>query len=176
MDTEQLWKPEAETARVAGPIVALWADVATGVGWLRLVAEGAYTQRNGDVVVDQGGQEGMGGVRTHLLSVGVHLALARRLGRVRVHALAGPTIDQVLSAKLDPVLSQVLEEESTVVFGLSVGGGAGVWLGERLFLAADARLMENLGDAFSGNFTSFRNRSLEYRLVAGVPLGWIRER
>jgi hypothetical protein len=175
-DNEQLWQPEADADRVTGPIAGLYADVATGLSWLRVGAEGSYTQRNGDVVLDQGGQETTGGVRAHLLAVGVHLALVRRVGRVRLHALAGPTLDQVLSARLDPVLSQVLEEESTVVFGLSVGGGVGVWLSDTLFLAADVRLTENLGDAYSGNFTSFRNRSLEYRVLAGVPIAWIRER
>jgi len=133
-------------------------------------------RRNGDVWLDQGGQPARGGVRTHLLSVGVHLVVAHRAGRVRLHALAGPTLDQTLSADLDPVLAQVLEEESAVVFGLSAGGGIGAWVTQAVFVAGEVRLTENLGDAYAGNFTRFRNRSLEYRLLAGVPLARIRAR
>jgi hypothetical protein len=176
-DNRQLWRSDAIATRgVQGAIVGAFADVAAGAPWLRVRAEGAYTQRGGDVSFIQDDDIAVGGVREHLLTIGVHVGLVRRVGPLRVHVAGGPTLDQVLSSHLDPVLAQVLEEESTVIFGVSVGGGVGAWVSPGLFLGGDVRLTENLGDAYSGNFTSFRNRSVEYRLVAGVPLSRLRAR
>jgi hypothetical protein len=155
-------------------IAGAFADVATSLAGLRFRAEGAYTQRGGDVVLESGGQPVRGGVRAQYLSVGVQLMLTRTLGPVRVHVAGGPTLDQTLSSRLDPVLAQILEEESTVVFAVSVGTGVGAWVSERLFLGLDLRLTEGLGDAYSGGFTGFHNRSVEAVIRVGVPVAWLR--
>lgn len=172
---ETVWDPSEETTRVDGFTLGAWADAPLPVSGLAIVVEGSYARRGGDVVVDQGGQPGVGGVRASYLHVGAQVQLSSWVGPARLHVAAGPAVDQLLSSSLDPVLAQALDHESPVAFAVTVGAGLAVEVG-RVMVGADARLVEGLGDAYAGSFTRFHHRSWEVRLRMGVPLDRLRGR
>jgi hypothetical protein len=138
--------------------------------------EGAYTQRGGDVALDVGGQPAAGAIRMGYLTFGLRLIARRAIGPVTGYAAVGPTLDQVLSRRVDPVLAQVFEDETPTVFGVTVGGGVTARLSQGLTAGAELRLTEGLGDAHQGASISVRNRSVEAVLRVGVPLARLRGR
>ncbi len=172
--TIQLWKPAVPTEKYSGLVVGAFVDAATPRSGLSIRAEGAYTQRGGDAVLDVAGQPVSTRLRMDYLTIAVHLKLSRSLGPVRAHVALGPTIDQVLRRRLDPILGQLFEEETPTVFSVTVGGGLGVWVTERLFVEIDLRLTEGVSDAHDGDFIAVRNRSVEGLLRVGIPLSVLR--
>jgi hypothetical protein len=172
--TTQLWTPEAEGTHHDGLIAGAWAESSTPAGWLAVGVEGAYAQRGGDVELEVGGQPAAGALRMGYLSFGVRLVARRAVGPVTGYAVVGPTLDQVLSRRVDPVLAQVFEDETPTVFGVTVGGGITARLSEGLVAGAELRLTEGLGDAHQGASISVRNRSVEAVLRVGVPLARLR--
>ena len=173
--TTQLWKPPTvPTEKYDGLLVGAFVDAATPRSGLSVRAEGAYTERGGDAVLEVEGRPASTQLRMGYLTIAVHLKLSRSLGPVRAHVALGPTIDQVLSRRLDPILGQVFEEETPTVFSVAVGGGLGVWVTERLFVEIDLRLTEGVSDAHDGDFITVRNRSVEGLLRVGIPLSVLR--
>ena len=172
--TTQLWKPTVPTEKYRGLVLGAFVDAATPRSGLSIRAEGAYTERGGDAVLEVDGQPMTTGIRMGYLTIAVHLKMSRALGPVRAHVALGPTIDQVLSRRLDPIASQVFEEETPLVFNVTVGGGLGVWVTERLFIGVDLRLTKGVSDAHDGDFITVRNRSVEGLLRVGIPLSVLR--
>jgi hypothetical protein len=162
------------TEKYRGLVLGAFVDAATPRSGLSIRAEGAYTERGGDAVLEVDGQPMTTGLRMGYLTIAVHLKMSRALGPVRAHVALGPTIDQVLSRRLDPIASQVFEEETPLVFNVTVGGGLGVWVTERLFIGIDLRLTEGVSDAHDGDFITVRNRSVEGLLRVGIPLSVLR--
>lgn len=114
--TEQIWEPDAEVDRVGGVVFGAWVDAGTPAGWLSVVAEGAFTQRGGDVLASDGGAV-EGAVRSDYLSISVRPGARAALGPARVHLSAGPALDIVLRSRLDTGLAPVLPEEGGQIFG-----------------------------------------------------------
>jgi hypothetical protein len=179
--TTQRWKPSRSTEDYGGLMLGMFADAATPVPWLVVRGELTYTRRGGDVFLDFDFQDtepplGPARIRMDYLTVVVHGKLQWVFGPLSAHFSFGPTLDQVLRRRMDPLLSQILEEETATVFSVAVGGGVGSWVTEWLHVAFDVRLTEGLSPAHEGNFSSVRNRSFEGFLSVGIPLALIRER
>lgn len=174
--TEQVWKPSAPTEEHTGVVAGAFAEVPTTVGGLSVRAEGAVTGRGGDVTLEVDGEPTSGRIRWTYLTVAVHGVLARSIGPVEASLAVGPTFDQLLSSRLDAILSQALDEEQALVLGIAVGAGLGAWVTDRLRVQVDVRLVEGLSDAYDGNFVSARNRSLEGLARVAVPLAVLRSR
>ena len=168
--TEVLFRPDAETDEVGGLLIGAFVDAQTPVEWLSIRAEGAYTQRGGDVLADAQGLPLNGGMRTDYVSVTVQARAALALGSVRLHVAVGPTIDQLIRSRLDASLEQLLDREHPTVFGVGAGIGIGGWVTARVFAEIEARIVEGLGDAFSGDFISVRHRSTAIVARVGVPI------
>lgn len=166
--TDHVWSRDEETRSVDGLALGGFIDVQTPLSWLSAGAEAVYTQRGSDVILDSGGTPTPGGIRTDYLSFIVRLKAALALGPARLHVAGGAGSDIVLRSRLDPVLSQVLDEEGAAPFTVTAGAGVGAWVTERFVVELEARVVEGLGTAHSGGFVSVRNRSRE--LVARVGL------
>ena len=169
LENRQVWSPSSETERVGGVLLGGFVRAATPADWLAVQAEALWTQRGGDVFDDVDGQLLQGSIRSDYLTISVHPRASTSLGPLRVHLTAGPTIDQPLRSRFDPGLRMILENEAPTVFGVSVGAGLGMIVGG-VHAEVEARVFEGLGDAYSGDFVSVRNRSLEILGRAGVPL------
>jgi hypothetical protein len=172
--TTQIWKPPKSTEKYSGLVLGAYADAATPRSWLSVRAEGSLTQRGGDVALQVDGQPVLGSMRMDYLTIAVHVKLTRSLGPLRAHVALGPTLDQLLRSRLDPLLAQALDEETPTVFGVAAGGGIGMWVTDRIFAELDVRLTEGLSDAYDGAFTRVRNRSVEGLLRVGIPLSILR--
>lgn len=168
--TEQIWRPTTVAEDVGGLIVGAWVRAATPLGWLSIRAEGAYTQRGGDVVSDVAGQPVNGGIRSDYVTIALDGRATVGLGPLRLHVAAGPSFDVLIRSRLDQTLAPVLQQEGTAVFGVQAGVGLGVQVTERVLVEVEARIHEGLGDAYSGDFLSVRNRSREVVIRVGVPL------
>ena len=166
---EQEWSPTAEVERVTGFVVGAFLDAATQVSGFSILAEGALTQRGGDVV-DSGTAVVEGAVRTDYLSVSVRAKLATAVGPARVHAAAGPAFENVLRSRVSPGFETILEREGRSVFGVLLGAGVDVGIGQGRRVGMEARLFDGLGDAYDGDFVSVRNRSWEAVVRFGIPI------
>ncbi|MDA0329419.1 MAG: outer membrane beta-barrel protein [Gemmatimonadetes bacterium] len=168
--TSLQWRPAVEGAAVGGIMVGAFAEASTPVGWLSVLAEGAYTRRGGDIERDLEGRDVNGRVRADYLSIAVHARAAVSIGRARLHMSAGPTVDQLLRRRMDAATAAILPRETPSVFGVSVGLGAGARVTTRVFAEVEARLFEGLSRAHAGDFLTVRNRSFEVVTRIGVPL------
>jgi len=168
--TDLIFDPDAETQEVGGVVVGAFVVSQTPLAWLSILAEGAYTQRGGDVMGVVQGLPVNGGIRSDYASIVVQARAAVGVGPVRIHVAAGPVVDQLLRNRMDNALDQILDSESPMVFGVSIGFGVGAWVSERIFAEVEARIVEGVGDAFSGDFISVRNRSSELVARVGVPI------
>jgi len=88
---------------------------------------------------------------------------------VRVHLAAGPTLDQLVQSRVDASLGPILYRDIPTVFGVGLGAGVGGTVAGRYRVELEARFFEGLGDAYSGDFVSVRNRSLEFLTRVGIP-------
>lgn len=164
-----IWKPASETEKRGGGVIGAFITAATPIPWFSIRAEGSVTQRNSDVFAVSGDQTVRGGVRTDYVSVAIHARLAAGVGPLRVHATAGPVIDQILRSRLDANLRPVLDREASMVLGAGASVGIGTTLAGRYRVELEARLFEGLGDSYSGDFVQMRNRSTEFVARVGIP-------
>ena len=174
--TTQIWSPATPNSNSSytGIVLGAFADAATPLSGLSVRAEGTYTRRGGDAVLSVAGQPAPGRLRMDYLTIAVHAKLSRSFGPLRVYVAAGPTVDQILRSTLDPILSQVFDQEQTPVLGVAAGGGLEIWLNDRFRLGFDARLTEGLTDAYDGAFIKVRNRSVEGLVRLAIPLSVLR--
>jgi hypothetical protein len=163
-----IWKPASESQAVGGFTVGAFALASTPVGWLSFLAEGAWAQRGSDVTRTVDGQPVTGGVRSDYITVSVQPRASTALGPVTVHLSGGPTLDLLVRSRLDPGLAPVLDDVGTV-FGVTGGVGLGTRVSGRYRVEVEVRIFEGLGDAYSGNFVSMRNRSVEFVARVGMP-------
>jgi hypothetical protein len=168
-NTTGIWKPASDSEKRGGGIVGAFLNAATPIPWFSIRVEGTISQRNSDVTADSGGAPLRGGLRTDYISFAVHPRIAYGLGPLRVHAAAGPTIDQIIRGRLDPNLRSVLNRESSTVFGVGASAGLGATIAGRYRVELEARVYEGLSDAYSGDFVQMRNRSVEFVTRVGIP-------
>ena len=162
------WRPEMQESSIDDFLGGLFVVAPTPVAGLSIRAEGSFARRGGDVTLDVEGERVAGGVRADYLAFSVRGQLTAVLGPVRLHVAAGPTVDQLLSHALDPVLAQVLDVQKPVVLGAGLGAGVALRLTGGLTLGAEMRLDHKLTSAFEGAFMRAHSRSRE--VVAGVSL------
>lgn len=167
--TDGLWKPASTSEAIGGGMVGGYVLAATPAPWFSILAEVSFLQRNTNVVGTNQGQPLQGGLRTDYLSILIAPRFTRQVGPVRVHLAAGPTVDQVIRARIDPTLSPVLREVESV-FGASLAVGIGTTLADRYRVDVEARAYEGLGDAHSGDFLQMRNRTYGLTTRVGIPL------
>lgn len=167
--TTSIWKPAADVEREGGVVLGAFLTAATPIPWFAIRAEGTITQRNSDVLAVSGDQTIRGGVRTDYVTAAIHARVTAGLGPLRIHATAGPTIDQILRSRLDPNLRPVIDRESSMVLGAGASVGLGATVSGRYRVEVEARVFEGLGDAYSGDFVQMRNRSVEFVARVGIP-------
>jgi hypothetical protein len=148
-----------------------FVDVQTPLRWLTAGAELAYVQRGSDVVLDVGGTATPGGIRTDYLAFAIRVRAVLSLGPARFHLVAGPASDFVIRSRLDPLLVQVLDEESPAPFGVVAGAGIGFWVRPDVVFEVEGRLAEGLQSSYAGDLVSARNRSRELVLRFGMLVG-----
>ncbi len=169
--TEHDWSPNSDVSSVGGLTVGGFVDVQTPLPWLTVGVELAYVQRGSDVVLDVGGTPTPGGVRTDYLAFAIRVRAVLGLGPARFHLVAGPTSDFVIRSRLDPLLVQVLDEESPAPFGVVAGAGIGFWVRPDVVVEVEGRLAEGLQSSYAGDLVSARNRSRQLVLRLGMLVG-----
>lgn len=167
--TSQEWSPDAVSERAVGLVVGAYIDATTPLTGFSVLAEGAFTQRGGDVV-DSGTTSVEGAVRADYLTVSVRAKIAVAAGPARVHLAAGPAFENVLRSRVSPGFETVLEREGRSVFGVVLGAGIDVGIGTGRRVGVEGRVFDGLSDAYAGDFVSVRNRSWEAVVRFGIPM------
>ncbi len=168
--TEQEWSPDADVERVTGFTLGAFVEAVTPLSGFTVLAEGAFAQRGGDVV-NAGTASVEGAVRTDYLSVSVRAKATVDAGPARAHLAAGPVFENVLRSRVSPGFQSILEREGRSAFGILMGAGVDVGIGQGRRIGVEARLFDGLSDAYSGDFISVRNRSWEAVVRFGIPMG-----
>ena len=164
-----IWKPGAESESVGGIILGAFVIARTPAPWFAIRAELTWVQRGVDVTGSIGDDPALGGVRSDYLTVAIHPRASMAVGPLRVHIAAGPTVDQLVRSRIDSSLAPILFRDISTVFGVGLGAGVGGTVADRYRVEVEARVFEGLGDAYSGDFVSVRNRSLEFVTRVGIP-------
>lgn len=169
VSARQIWSGAAETDYLTGILAGVFADVHIPVPGLSVRWELLYTQR-GTLVSDPQAQ-GLSDarLRSHYLSLPLHLKVGHSLAPVSAYLFAGPTFEQLLSTSTDGGVGEVLREERQTVVNVSAGGGIGLQLPRSLIAGFELRITEGLGDSYAGDFVTMRNRSLEVLVRLGRP-------
>lgn len=97
----QMWKPEAESDGVGGPMVGIRVETGTPVAGLAGTLELVYTQRGGDVdTTGEGAFEGA--VRSDYLCLSLRPTLRFGVGPVALHIGLGPAMDMLVRSRIAP--------------------------------------------------------------------------
>ena len=166
---EQVWRSEYETEAVGGGQLGGFVNAATPLSWFRVRAEFLWTQRGGSVTGQISGDPLVGETRTDYLTLGVQPRTALRIGQLEVFGVAGPMLEVVLRNRFTSELAVAVQEVGTA-YGVGAGVGVAVPINASLFAEIEARLFEGLGDAYTGNFVSAKNRSFGVVVRIGRPL------
>lgn len=169
VSARQIWSGAVETDYLTGILVGVFADVPIPVPGLSVRWELLYTQRG--TLVSDPQAEGLSDarLRSHYLSLPLHLKVGHSLGPVSAYLFAGPTFEQLLSTSTEGGVGDVLREERQTVINVSAGGGIGLGLPRDLLAGFEVRITEGLGDSYAGDFVTMRNRSLEVLVRLGRP-------
>jgi hypothetical protein len=166
-----VWSRGFEADAVAGAVLGAWVNVPTPAPWLSVTAEASFTQRGSDTRLDPGevpGALAVSPIRTDYITASVLPRATLELGPARLHATAGPTMDLLLRSREDVVLQPLLDEPATAVFAFTAGIGVATDVGTGWVAEVEARLVEALGNAYSGDLGTLRNRSFEVVVRVGV--------
>ena len=165
VESRQLRDRGEDSDTRAGALVGAFVDVQTPVGPLSILAEAFYAQRGGRF--DLGGTSGLQGqVQADVLGFTVAPTLHAGIGPVSVYAYAGPMVETPVRTRFTEELSPAYRNPAGQVFAVTAGAGlavrAGIWS-----VRAEARVVEELSAAFSGDAGDFRHRSKEILLRVG---------
>jgi hypothetical protein len=166
---EQVWRSEYETESVGGAQLGGFVNAATPVSWFQMRAEFMWTQRGGSVTGEINGNPLVGETRTDYLTVGVQPRAALRLGGLEVFGAAGPMLELVLRNRFNSELAVAVQEVGTV-YGVGAGLGIAARINSTFRAEIEARVFEGLGDAYTGDFVSAKNRSFGVVARIGRPL------
>jgi hypothetical protein len=169
VSARQIWSGADDTDYLTGILVGVFTDVHVPLPGLSVRAELLYTQRG--TLVSDPQAEGLpeGRLRSHYMSVPLHLKAGYSIGPVSAYLFGGPTFEQLLSTSTDGGVGEVLREERQTVVNVSAGGGIGVQLPRDLVAGFELRVTEGLGDSYAGDFITMRNRSVEVLARLGTP-------
>jgi hypothetical protein len=139
----------------SGLMAGLFIDVATQAPWLDIVAEGYVVQRGGNVPVDGLVAE----VETDYLAFAVLPKGRIDVGPVSLFAYAGPNLDYHLRTKAGGELAVVYRRASPQVFGVALGAGMELDVGNTGSLRVELRHDRQLTGAFPDAPTDVNHRS-----------------
>ena len=166
-----VWNRGFETESVGGGVLGAWVNVPTPASWLSVTAEAAFTQRGSGTVLDPEevpGALGTSPIRTDYLTASVLPRATLTVGPLRLHAATGPTMDLLLRSRVDTVLDQRMDDAATAVFAWTAGVGLGADVAAGWVAELEARIVEGLSSAYSGDLGDLRNRSFEVLARVGI--------
>lgn len=166
-----VWNRGFDTESVGGLTLGAWVNVPTPAEWLSVTAEVAFAQRGSGTILDPEevpGALGASPIRTDYITTSVLPRATLQVGGLRLHAATGPTMDLLLRSRLDVVLEPELDEPATAVFAWTAGVGIGTDVGTGWVAEIEARIVEGLSNAYSGDLGALRNRSIEVLARVGL--------
>ena len=165
----QIWVGPLGTEKLGGISFGVFMDVSTPLAPLSIRAEAGYVGR-GSVVWDEiedPGRESEARFRSHYLSLPVHGLVELGIGPIAGYLFAGPSMDMVLSSDCSAQFCQFIREEKPVVVNAAIGVGAVVDIPRSFRTFVEFRLSEGIGDAYVGDWSSARNRTMEILVRLG---------
>jgi hypothetical protein len=166
-----VWNRGFDTESVGGAVLGAWVNVPTPLLWLSVTAEATLTQRGSGTRLDPGevpGALGVSPIRTDYLTTSVLPRATLEVGPLRLHVATGPTMDLLLRSREDVLPEPLLDEPATAVFAWTAGAGVGADVGTGWVAEIEARIVEGLSNAYSGELGTLRNRSIEILARVGV--------
>jgi hypothetical protein len=165
VESRQIRDRGEDSGTRTGALVGAFIDVETPVGPLSVLAEAFYAQRGGRF--DLAGTAGFQGqVQADVLGFTVAPTLHAGIGPLSVYAYGGPMLETPVRTRSTGELSPAYRNPAGQVFAVTGGGGlavrAGVWS-----VRIEARVVEELSAAFSGDAGDFRHRSKEILVRVG---------
>jgi hypothetical protein len=169
--SRQLWTGAGRitTESAWGPSLGIYVDVQTPAPILSIRAELGYAQRGGLIWDEELDPDHTreARVKSHYLSVPILGKLTWELGRISPYLVLGPVMDVLLHTGCGVEVCPLFREESPTAYGVTLGGGLSTEVRDRIHAGLELRVMESLSEAYVGDGTQMRNRSLEILLRLG---------
>ena len=163
--SRQIVDPGDDTDTRTGGMVGAFVDVQTPVGPLAVLAEAFYVQRGGRV--DLEGPAGLQGeVRSDLIGFTVAPTLRVGIGSASLFAYGGPMIEIPVYTRSSAELETAYRTPTSGVFAVTGGGGLAVGTGD-WSVRVEARIVEEISAAYTGDAGDFRHRSKEILVRVG---------
>lgn len=163
--SRQLRDRADDSATRTGALVGAFVDVETPVGPLGILAEAFYAQRGGRLELGSSpGQQGE--VQADVLGFTVAPNLHVGFGPVSAYAYAGPMVEMPVRTRYTDELAAAYRNPAGQILAVTAGAGLGVRFGI-WSVRAEARVVEELSPAFTGDAGDFRHRSKEILVRVG---------
>jgi hypothetical protein len=164
-ESRQLLDRDADSDTRTGYLAGGFVEVQTPAGPLSVLAEAFLAQRGGTFA--PGRPDSLRGeVQADMLGFTVAPLLHAGVGPVSVYGYAGPMVEMPVRTRSAPDLSPAYRTPAGQIFAVTAGAGvgfdAGVWS-----VRLEARVVEELSNAYSGDAGDFRHRAKEILVRVG---------
>ena len=168
--SRQLWSYTIASEAARGPTVGVFVEVPTPVRHLSVRAEAGYVRRASRVWHAEAdpNREDESEVRGHYLYLPLHGILGADVGPLSLYAFGGPTMGLLLSTGCRADVCSTLREEAPTTFGVGIGSGISLRVGERMEAGLELRLTEGLSEAYRSQDSGVRWRTVEVLLRVGA--------
>jgi hypothetical protein len=109
-------------------------------------------------------------VSSHYLALPLQGKLALSAGPVSVYGFAGPMLDLLLDTGCTAEFCHLLREDRMTVLGAGAGVGIAADLADRVRGGVELQVCQSISEAYLGEAGDVRNRSVELRVILGLPL------
>jgi len=148
-----------------GAILGAFLDVQTPVRHLAILAEAFYAQRGG-LLDPVGTSTEPAEIRVDMLDFTVAPTVRFGFGPASAFAYGGPTLEITMNQRYSPEIAAAYQTPAGQLF--AVTAGAGVAFGTGLWsVRAEARIVEELSPAFTGDAGDLKYRSQEILVRVG---------
>lgn len=164
-ESRQLRDREEPSAWRSGLTLGGFVDVQTPVPFLGVLAEASIAQRGG--AFDAPGGQGLRSeVESDVMAFTAAPKLRLGVGPVSVFLYGGPSVEIPLRTRSAPDLASAYRNPAGQIFAAVAGGGLGLRVAA-WSVSVEARVAEELTNAYSGDGGDFRHRAREIVVRVG---------
>lgn len=165
VESKQIVSNGEDSGTRSGLLGGAFVDVQTPLPVLSVLAEASYVQRGGSFGA-AGSSQG-GDVEADYLSLTVAPELHLDIGPVGAFVYAGPTGEASLRTQYAPDLAAAYRNPAGLAVSATAGGGVELRLLQAWTFRLEARVVEGLSAAFTGDAGEFKHRSSEFLVRVG---------
>ncbi|MGD8322218.1 MAG: outer membrane beta-barrel protein [Gemmatimonadota bacterium] len=165
VESKQIVTNGDDSGTRSGLMGGLFIDVQTPAPLLSVLAEASFVQRGGTFTTADPSTGG--DVEADYLTFTVAPELHVDIGPAGAFAYAGPTAEASVRTRYAPALAAAYQNPASLALAATAGGGVELRLLQGWAFRLEARVVEGLSAAFTGDAGEFKHRSSEFLVRVG---------